>query len=102
MADNRISDLVSKLWSGETTRRDFIRRATAAGFGASAITAGLTQGAYAAPLPTGGGSRARTQADATTLVIADVLNGQDWLHMDPGWFYEINSSQAINLLYECL
>lgn len=37
-----------------------------------------------------------------TLVIADVLNGQDWLHMDPGWFYEINSSQAINLLYECL
>jgi peptide/nickel transport system substrate-binding protein len=35
-------------------------------------------------------------------VIADVLNGQDWLHMDPGWFYEINSSQAINLLYECL
>jgi peptide/nickel transport system substrate-binding protein len=102
MADNRISDLVSKLWSGEITRRDFIRRARAAGFGASAITAGLTQGSYAAPLPTGGGSRARTQADATTLVIADVLNGQDWLHMDPGWFYEINSSQAINLLYECL
>jgi ABC-type transport system substrate-binding protein len=89
MADNRISDLVGKLWSGELTRREFITRATIAGVGASTITAALSQGALA-------------QADATTLVIADALNGQDWLHLDPGWFYEINSSQAMNIVYEPL
>jgi peptide/nickel transport system substrate-binding protein len=89
MADNRISDLVGKLWSGELTRREFFTRATVAGFGASTIAAALAQGAAA-------------QADATTLVIADVLNGQDWLHLDPGWFYEINSSQAMNIVYEPL
>jgi peptide/nickel transport system substrate-binding protein len=89
MADNRISDLVGKLWSGELTRREFFTRATLAGFGASTIAAALSQGAAA-------------QADATTLVIADVLNGQDWLHLDPGWFYEINSSQAMNVVYEPL
>ena len=102
MADNRISDLVGKLWSGEISRREFIKRASATGIGASAISAALAQGTMAAPGRSVGRSLARNQADATTLVIADVLNGQDWLHMDPGWFYEINSSQCINLLYECL
>ena len=102
MADNRITDLVGKLWSGEISRRSFIARAAAAGIGAPAITAALTQGAMAAPSTKPGLRGGRNQADATTLVIADVLNGQDWLHMDPGWFYEINSSQCINLVYECL
>jgi peptide/nickel transport system substrate-binding protein len=102
MADNRISDLVGKLWSGEISRRTFIARAAAAGIGAPAVTAALTQGAMAAPSSKPGLRNSLNQADATTLVIADVLNGQDWLHMDPGWFYEINSSQCINLVYECL
>ncbi|MDQ2684075.1 MAG: ABC transporter substrate-binding protein, partial [Chloroflexota bacterium] len=102
MTAHRLSDLVGKLWSGDLSRRDFIKQATAAGIGASAISAALSQGAMAAPGARHSGPTSRLQADATTLVIADVLNGQDWLHMDPGWFYEINSSQAINLLYECL
>lgn len=102
MTANRLSDLVGKLWSGEITRRDFMARAAAAGVSAGAVSAALSQGSLAAPASRRAGLKAASQADAMTLVIADVLNGQDWLHMDPGWFYEINSSQAINLLYECL
>jgi peptide/nickel transport system substrate-binding protein len=102
MADNRISDLVSKLWTGEISRRTFMARAAAAGIGAPAMAVALSQGTMASPASRGGLRSAVYQADASTLVIADVLNGQDWLHMDPGWFYEINSSQCINLVYECL
>ena len=102
MADNRISDLVSKLWAGEISRRTFMARAAAAGIGAPAMAAALSHGTMAAPASRGSLRSAVYQADASTLVIADVLNGQDWLHMDPGWFYEINSSQCINLVYECL
>jgi peptide/nickel transport system substrate-binding protein len=102
MSDNRISDLVSKLWSGELSRRDFVKRATAAGIGASAISAGLTQGTFAAPGAVGKGLRSRYQADATTLVVADSLSGNQWLTLDPGWFFEINSAAAMNLIYEAL
>ena len=102
MSDTRISDLVGKLWSGELSRREFIRRASVAGVGASAISAALSQGAFASPATTGRGASSRAQADATTLVIADSLVGNQWLTLDPSWFYEINSTAAMNLIYEPL
>ena len=102
MADTRISDLVGKLWSGEISRRDFMARAAAAGIGASAVTAALTQGTLAAPGSATRLTRGNAQIDATTLVIADVLNGQDWLNLDPGQFYEINAQAGINMVYETL
>src|SRR4029079_4271287 len=102
MTDTRISYLVGKLWSGDLSRRDFIKRATAAGMGASVISAALSQGAMAAPGAKSGGSWSRYQADASTLVIADSLIGNQWLTLDPAWFYEINSTAAMNLVYEPL
>ncbi|HET7056392.1 MAG TPA: twin-arginine translocation signal domain-containing protein, partial [Thermomicrobiales bacterium] len=102
MSDARISDLVGKLWSGEISRRDFMKRAAAAGLGAPVITAALSQGAMASPGT--GSSRAlnRNQADASTLVIADSTIGNQWLTLDPAWFYEINSTAAMNLVNEAL
>ncbi len=102
MTANRLSDLVGKLWSGDLSRREFMKRATAAGIGASAISAALSQGTMAAP-----GTRSRLgksagQIDATTLVIADNLNGGAWLTLDPNQFYEINPSAAMNMIYEAL
>jgi|SwirhisoilCB2_FD_contig_61_2515639_length_3351_multi_4_in_0_out_0_2 peptide/nickel transport system substrate-binding protein len=102
MSDTRISDLVGKLWSGEITRRDFMKRAAAAGMGASVVSAALSQGTMAAPGAKSGGSWSRYQADASTLVIADSLIGNQWLTLDPAWFYEINSTAAMNLVYEPL
>ena len=102
MSDTRISDLVGKLWSGDLSRRDFIKRATAAGFGASVISAALSQGTFAAPVGGTRGRRSRAQADATTLVIADSLQGGQWVTLDPGWHYEINSVSAMNIIYEPL
>jgi len=102
MSDARISDLVGKLWSGELSRRDFIKRATAAGMGASVISAALSQGTMVAPGAKPGGSWSRYQADATTLIIADSLIGNQWLTLDPAWFFEINSTAAMNLVNEPL
>lgn len=102
MSDHRITDLVGRVCTGEISRRHFMTRAAAAGLGAPALAAALSQSALAAPGTATSLRNAVYQIDASTLVIADVLNGQDWLHMDPGWFYEINSSQCINLVYESL
>src|SRR4051812_32952490 len=102
MTDNRISDLLGKLWSGDLTRREFIQRATVAGIGASAITAALTQGAMASPAAGTVRGAARFATPADTLVIADSLVGNQWLTLDPSWFYEINSTAAMNLCYESL
>jgi peptide/nickel transport system substrate-binding protein len=41
------------------------------------------------------------QIDAMTLVIADNLK-DDWITLDPGWIYEINSQAAMILNYEPL
>ena len=43
----------------------------------------------------------RRQIDASTLVIADNLR-DDWITLDPGWIYEINSQAAMILNYEPL
>src|SRR4051794_31298018 len=102
MADNRISDLVGMLWSGEISRRDFMRRAAVAGFSASTVTAALAQGAGASTGSTVRGLSGVRQTDQTTLVIADALSGSQWLTLDPSQYYEINPSAAMNMIYEAL
>ena len=102
MADNRLTDLVGKLWAGEISRREFIQRATVAGFGAAAMTAALTQGTLASPATRLRPFSSRHDTPADTLVIADSLIGNQWLTLDPAWFYEINSTAAMNLVNECL
>jgi hypothetical protein len=65
----------------------------------------LLGGAAAAAIATGvqglpGAAASRRlparQIDATTLVIADNLK-VDWITLDPGWIYEINSQAAMIL-----
>ncbi len=101
MAEQRISELVDRLASGQVTRRQFLQRAIVAGVGATAIANALNEHASAAP-----GSHSRiiayaNQADDKTLVIADDLKDQ-WITLDPGWIYEINSQAAENIVYEAL
>jgi peptide/nickel transport system substrate-binding protein len=104
MADNRISDLVERLSRGELSRRDFIKRAVAAGFSAGAIASALAATAKAAPAGTGSSRKVRAVEDPTTLVIADDISPTRgaWLTADPGWFYEINPAAMMNLVYEPL
>jgi peptide/nickel transport system substrate-binding protein len=91
MADYRIPDLVASLQPGELTRRDFLKRASAAGLSATAAASLVTSQASAA------------QIDASTLVIADNLSGGGyWLSLDPGWYYEINPTCAMYVVYETL
>src|SRR5687768_2186084 len=97
MTDPRISGLVERLAAGRLGRRQFVRRATALGLSAPVIAAALGQGT--APIVAAGG--ARRQADAKTLVIADNLKDQ-WITLDPGWIYEINSQAGMNLVFEPL
>ncbi|MFL5760852.1 MAG: ABC transporter substrate-binding protein [Thermomicrobiales bacterium] len=101
MAEQQISELVDRLASGQISRRQFLQRALVAGLGATAIANALNAHASAAP-----GSGPRTiahvsQADDKTLVIADDLKDQ-WITLDPGWIYEINSQAAENVVYEPL
>ncbi|HKG26426.1 MAG TPA: ABC transporter substrate-binding protein, partial [Thermomicrobiales bacterium] len=101
MADNRISDLVDRFSRGELSRRDFIKRAVGAGVSASVVATALAAHAGAAP-SSSTRTATRYQADAKTLVIADALAGSDWLTLDPGWWYEIHSLAALNVIYEGL
>jgi peptide/nickel transport system substrate-binding protein len=102
MADYRITDLATKLWRGEISRRDFIARATLLGLSATAIGSILDRDASAAPAGSRRLRNGRAQTDATTLVITDSLAGSQWLTLDPGWFFEINSAAAMYLLYDQL
>jgi len=103
MADYRSSDLVKKLTSGELNRRQFIRRAAAAGISAGFVSSALIDHASAAP-SSRSRIRSRNQGDPTTLVIADDISPTRgaWLTADPGWFYEINPAAMMNLVYEAL
>jgi peptide/nickel transport system substrate-binding protein len=104
MSENRVSELVEKLHRGELSRRDFVKRAAAAGVAATAIGSALGASALAAPKPASRGITSSYQGDATTLVIADDISptGGAWLTADPGWFYEINPAAMMNLVYEPL
>jgi peptide/nickel transport system substrate-binding protein len=94
------TDLVARLKAGELTRRQFLTRALGAGLTAPVVAAALAEVTVAAPGPRGA-VRPSYQADETTLVIADNLK-DNWITLDPGWIYEINSQAAENVVYECL
>jgi len=101
MADPRISELVDRLATGQISRRQFLQRAIVAGVGATALANALNEHASAAP-----GAHSKiiayaNQTDDKTLVIADDLKDQ-WITLDPGWIYEINSQAAENIVYEPL
>lgn len=81
------------------SRRKLLQRGTAVGLAVPALAAA---GASAAPAPTGIGVASRQQGDTKTLVIADDVQGQNWLYLDPGHFYEINPSAAMTVIYESL
>ena len=101
MSANRITDLVVNLQEAELTRRDLLVKAGVAGMTATALSAFLSARALAAP----GSTSSRfivNQIDATTLVIADTISGGDWLTLDPAWYYEINPTMAMYVIYEAL
>jgi peptide/nickel transport system substrate-binding protein len=101
MADQQISELVDRLASGQISRRQFLQRAIVAGLGATAIANALNEHASAAPSSHSRGFAVSAQADDKTLVIVDDLK-DNWITLDPGWIYEINSQVAENVVYETL
>lgn len=101
MADQQISELVDRLASGQISRRQFLQRAIVAGLGATAIATALNEHASAAPSSHTRGFAYSAQADDKTLVIVDDLK-DNWITLDPGWIYEINSQVAENVVYETL
>jgi peptide/nickel transport system substrate-binding protein len=95
MTDARFQHYLHRLNNGRFNRRRLVVAAAAAAAAPIATRLGAS-GASAAP------ARApRRQIDATTLVIADDLAGQ-WITLDPGWIYEINSQAGMILNYEPL
>ena len=103
MADHRITELTYLLRTGNLSRRHFVQRATAMGLGLAAITSILADDAGAAPVATRR-NKASLQADASTLVVADITGaaGGKWLTMDPAWFYEIEPAACMYLLFDTL
>jgi peptide/nickel transport system substrate-binding protein len=101
MTDGRITDLARQFAAGHLSRRQFIRRGVALGVSAPVLAAMLAEAGSAAPRTAPRAAR-RAQLDATTLVIADHVAGEQWLYMDPGRFYEINSAAALQMIYETL
>lgn len=103
MADHRITELTHLLRTGNLSRRQFVQRATAMGLGLAAITSILADNAGAAPVAPRR-NKASFQADASTLVIADITGaaGGKWLTLDPAWFYEIEPAAAMYLIYDTL
>ncbi|MEZ4532803.1 MAG: ABC transporter substrate-binding protein [Thermomicrobiales bacterium] len=101
MSESRITNLVTRVQEGELNRRDFLIKAGAAGMTATMLSSMLVDRAMAAP--SGGTSRyIVNQIDAKTLVIADTISGGDWLTLDPAWYYEINPTMAMFVIYEPL
>ncbi|MDQ3044611.1 MAG: ABC transporter substrate-binding protein [Chloroflexota bacterium] len=102
MATEQLTDLIARYARGGLTRRQVIQRALALGIAAPVVTSALASPGAAAPTNRPGGSKVGShQMDSRTLVIADNLK-DNWLTLDPGWFYEINPAAAMNLVYEPL
>ena len=96
MVDSNVLDLVAKFNAGRLSRRGLLQRATALGLTAPVLATlsgrGISETRAAAP---------PAQIDAKTLVIADNMK-DNWITLDPGWFYEINPAAALNLVFERL
>lgn len=89
MNDPRWYEALLLIEGRRLNRRRFMQTATAAGIAAGAG-------------PIAGGRRSvSAQIDSNTLVIADNLK-DNWISLDPGWFYEINPGMAMNLVNEAL
>jgi peptide/nickel transport system substrate-binding protein len=102
VADQRLFELVARFHAGQINRRELMRRAAAIGVSMPVVTAAMAGGTEAAPAPGARRTVSRAQTDPTTLVVLDDLQGQNWLYLDPGKFYEINPSAALILAYETL
>ncbi|MCC6313464.1 MAG: ABC transporter substrate-binding protein [Thermomicrobiales bacterium] len=89
MGDPRANRLLRPLAS-RLDRRRLLQ--TAAALGAAGVAAPLLQNRTAL---------AARQADATTLVVVDNVR-DNWISLDPARFYEVNSSQAMAVIYEGL
>lgn len=96
-----LDPLADRVRATRLSRRHFTGTVAAAGLSASVFAAVGTLRAAAAPRP-GVKAVPRAQIDASTLVITDAIAGEQWLYMDPGRFYEINSAAAMHLIYETL
>lgn len=95
MTDARFQHYLRRLDRGRFNRRQLMGGAAAAVAAPMSARLGAS-GAVSAP------ARApRRQIDASTLVIADNLR-DNWITLDPGWIYEINSQAAMILNYEPL
>ena len=89
MNDPRWYEALLLIEGRRLNRRRFMQTATAAGIAAGAG-------------PIAGRRRSvSAQIDSNTLVIADNLK-DNWISLDPGWFYEINPGMAMNLVNEAL
>lgn len=101
MSQIRNLSLVAHLQDEEISRRTLVKKAGVAGLSATALTTLLTGRTLAAP----GSSTARfsvNQIDAKTLVVGDALSGSYWLGLDPAYFYEIDPTMAMFVIYEAL
>jgi peptide/nickel transport system substrate-binding protein len=96
MTDLKFQRYLKRLQLGRIDRRRFLRNTAVAAGAVSAAGLSETLRARGAPARV-----PRRQLDATTLVIADNMRDK-WITLDPGWFYEINSSAAMILNYEPL
>jgi len=94
MKHTHVAETAQQLAHRRVNRRQLVGGTLAAGLAVSASSLPL-QALAAVP------SSARAQLDPTTLVIADNLK-DTWITLDPGWFYEINPSAAMNLVMERL
>lgn len=91
MTDLRFQRYLGRLQRGQLNRRELV------GGAAAVVVAPMLAQPKRATLA----SPPRAQIDAMTLVIADDLAGQ-WITLDPGWIYEINSQAGMILNYEAL
>lgn len=101
MSQRRVHEAVSAIQDIDLTRRELLVKTGVVGLSATALSQLLTGRASAAP----GSSKTRymvNQIDAKTLVIADTISGGDWLTLDPAWYYEINPTMAMYVIYEAL
>src|SRR5688500_15153304 len=96
MTDVRFQQYLARFQNARHNRRAVVQGAAAVAVAGPLGTAFGAHRAGAAPFAV-----PRRQIDANTLVIADNMR-DNWITLDPGWIYEINSQAAMILNYEPL